>query len=39
MADTGPSKSDIEAIFQRLRAISANKVGAFIGENVLVTVA
>ncbi|KAJ0172457.1 hypothetical protein K1T71_011596 [Dendrolimus kikuchii] len=26
MADSGPSKSDIEAIFQRLRGISANKV-------------
>ncbi|CAG9782622.1 unnamed protein product [Diatraea saccharalis] len=26
MADSGPSKSDIEAIFQRLRAIPANKV-------------
>ncbi|XP_063538030.1 ADP-ribosylation factor GTPase-activating protein 3 [Cydia strobilella] len=26
MADSGPSKSDIEAVFQRLRAIQANKV-------------
>ncbi|KAL0830217.1 hypothetical protein ABMA28_003670 [Loxostege sticticalis] len=26
MADSGPSKSDIESIFQRLRAIPANKV-------------
>ncbi|RVE51886.1 hypothetical protein evm_003506 [Chilo suppressalis] len=26
MADSGPNKSDIEAIFQRLRAIPANKV-------------
>ncbi|XP_037976620.2 ADP-ribosylation factor GTPase-activating protein 3 [Plutella xylostella] len=26
MADTGPSKSDIEAVFQRLRAISSNKI-------------
>lgn len=26
MADSGPSKSDIEAVFQRLRAIPANKV-------------
>ncbi|XP_041969598.1 probable ADP-ribosylation factor GTPase-activating protein AGD9 isoform X2 [Aricia agestis] len=26
MADSGPSKNDIEAVFQRLRAIPANKV-------------
>ncbi|KOB72473.1 putative ADP-ribosylation factor GTPase-activating protein [Operophtera brumata] len=26
MADSGPSKSEIEAVFQRLRSISANKV-------------
>ncbi|XP_026331747.1 uncharacterized protein F07F6.4 [Hyposmocoma kahamanoa] len=26
MADSGPTKSDIEAIFQRLRSIPANKV-------------
>lgn len=26
MADSGPSKSEIEAVFQRLRGIPANKV-------------
>lgn len=30
MADSGPSKSDIEAVFQRLRSISANKVGIIL---------
>ena len=26
MAETGPSKSDIESVFKRLRAVSTNKV-------------
>lgn len=34
MADSGPSKSDIEAIFQRLRAIPANKV-CYYSRNML----
>lgn len=28
MAEDGPTKSDIEAVFKRLRAIPANKVSA-----------
>lgn len=37
MANTNPSKSDIEAVFTRLRAIQANKVRQIftLNENII----